>query len=187
MTSTAVNRSAELYRRAGGGDRSAWQELVAEFGPLIRIICRRNGVRGADADDVGGAVWLQFVRRMTSIREPAALPGWLATTAHRECVALSTRRRRQWAHVRQAVVEPVAPSDTKILAEERWAALRSACSALSERDRQLLSLVFADPPLPYVEIGARLGMPHGAIGPTRQRCLARIRRNPRVAALLDDG
>src|ERR1700741_1488742 len=137
MTSIAVNRSAELYRRAGSGDRSAWRELVAEFAPLIRIICRRNGVLGADADDVDGAVWLQFVRRMASIREPAALPGWLATTAHRECVALSIRRRRQWARDRQEVVEPVAPSDTNILAEERWDALRFACAALSERDRQL--------------------------------------------------
>jgi DNA-directed RNA polymerase specialized sigma24 family protein len=74
-----------------------------------------------------------------------------------------------------------------MLADERLASVRHAVRLLPERDRTLLSMLFSDPPTPYADISAALGMPLGAIGPTRQRCLARVRSSAVIAALLADG
>ncbi len=44
----------------------------------------------------------------------------------------------------------------------------------------------ADMPPSYQEVAAALGMPIGAIGPTRQRCLERLRRDPHLTAFSFD-
>ena len=75
----------DLVTRAGNGDKQAWDTLVERYAPLIWSICRRHRLSSADADDVGQRVWLQFVSQLERIRDPAALPGWLATTTQREC------------------------------------------------------------------------------------------------------
>jgi RNA polymerase sigma factor (sigma-70 family) len=122
---------------------------------------------------------------LATIREPNALPGWLATTARRECLLLLRNQNRQIKFDDQHISgQPEPEPDTGLLTEERRIALRDAFTRLPDRDRQLLSMLFADPPMPYTEISTRIGMPIGAIGPTRQRCLARLRRHPAVAALL---
>src|SRR6516162_2877580 len=76
----------DLVISARNGDKQAWEALVERYGPLIWSICRRHCLDGADADDVGQSVWLQLVAHLDKIRDPAALPGWLATTTRRECV-----------------------------------------------------------------------------------------------------
>jgi RNA polymerase sigma factor (sigma-70 family) len=130
-------------------------------------------------------VWLRLVTNLTTIREPKALPKWLMTTAQRECLALLRDRSRQ---VSKETIDQVVPARAEafLLGAERGDAVREAVAGLSDRDRELLELLFCDPPLPYAKISSRLGMPVGSIGPTRQRCLARVRRIPSVAALLDD-
>ena len=75
----------DLVLRARDGDQQAWDALVERYAPLVWSICRRYRLAGADADDVGQAVWLQLVDHIGKIRDPAALPGWLATTTAREC------------------------------------------------------------------------------------------------------
>ena len=75
-----------LVTRARNGDQQAWDALVDRYAPLIWSICRRHRLGGADAGDVGQSVWLQLVDQLDRIRDPAALPGWLATTTRRECV-----------------------------------------------------------------------------------------------------
>jgi len=74
-----------LVRRASSGDRLAWDAVVERYAPLIWCICRRYQLRDADTEDVGQAVWLHLVQHLDSLRDPAALPGWLATTTRREC------------------------------------------------------------------------------------------------------
>jgi RNA polymerase sigma factor (sigma-70 family) len=172
-----------LLAQAGQGVQSAWDQLVERYAPLVWSICRRYGVTGTDADDVGGVVWLTLVTSMATIRDPAALPGWLATTARRECLALLHRRHRQIPVEEPMIVDDMGPADESLLIEERRIALRDACAELPDRDRELLSLLFADPPVSYAKISARLGMPIGAIGPTRQRCLERLRRCRALATL----
>ena len=75
----------DLVTRARDGDKQAWDALVERYAPLFWSICRRYGLGGADADDVGQSVWLRLLEQLDKIRDPAALPGWLATTTRREC------------------------------------------------------------------------------------------------------
>jgi RNA polymerase sigma factor (sigma-70 family) len=75
------------------------------------------------------------------------------------------------------------PPDDALLRVERQAALREALAQLPVPCQQLITLLAEDPPLPYAEISARLGVPVGSIGPTRSRCLAKLRCHPAIAAL----
>ena len=75
-----------LVARARGGDIRAWDTLLERYAPLIWSICRKYRLGPADAEDVGQSVWLCLVAQLDKVREPAALPGWLATTTRRECV-----------------------------------------------------------------------------------------------------
>lgn len=176
-----------LVERARQGEQAAWNQIVERYAPLVWGVCIRFGIFGSDAEDVGANVWLRLVERLDSIREPAALPGWLATTARNECLQYLK------AHKRQVPVDPehmpdqaVPASDEWLLLQERSLVLRTAFAELSERCRSLLSLIFRDPPVQYAEISTRLGMPVGGIGPTRLRCLAALRENPLIASLDED-
>jgi len=77
-----------------------------------------------------------------------------------------------------------APVDHELLVAEQQAALRDAFARLPPACQQLLTLLSADPPVPYAEISARLGIPAGSIGPNRRRCLDRLSRDPAIAALI---
>jgi RNA polymerase sigma factor (sigma-70 family) len=178
-----------LVLRARDGDTQAWDEIVDRFAPLVWSICRRLGLTRLDADDVGQSVWLRLVEHLPAIREPAALPGWLVTTTRRECLrVLRTTREHQplddSAEPAAGAAEPWGMVEHHLLAAEREAALRAAFAHLDRRCQQLLALLVADPPVPYAEIGAKLGMPIGSIGPNRARCLDKLRRSPPVAALI---
>ncbi len=176
-----------LVRCAAEGDESAWCGIVRAYSPLVRSVCRRYGLRDAAAEDIHATVWLRLVDRVGTIREPAALPGWLATNARRECLRQVRRRVREQLTVDLDHIAPsTVPCDTRLLVDERHTAVRQALAQLPQREQRLLSLLFSDPPTPYAKISALLGMPIGAVGPTRQRCLARMRRVPALAALRHD-
>jgi RNA polymerase sigma factor (sigma-70 family) len=174
-----------LWESATRGEEPAWAEIVARYTPLVVGVCRRYRVFNADAEDVAGTVWLRLVSAWTGIREPAALPGWLVTTTRRACVTLLRDKRRQVPSSVDVIDRTEPGVDASVLVNERRDAVRSACRRLPDRDRELLAMLFSDPPTPYADISATLGMPIGAIGPTRQRCLARVRRTAPIAALLD--
>ena len=181
---------ADLVTRASNGENQAWDALVERYAPLIWSICRRYQLGGADAEDVAQAVWLKLVDHLDHLRNPAALPGWLATTARRECgrVLRVGGTSRAWERVVAAENIPdtqTATAEQELLAAERHVALRDAFTRLPPRCQRLLALLIEDPPLPYAEIGARLGIPAGSIGPNRSRCLDRLRRDPVIAALIN--
>ena len=180
---------ADLVTRARKGDEQAWDVLVERYAPLIWSICRHYRLSRADAEDVGQRIWLQFVNHLGTIRDPAALPGWLTTTTRREC-----NRVVRVAHGPQAAGQLLDESipdkqtrtgEQELLAAERHAALRKAFTCLSPSRRQLMAMLIEDPPVPYTEISARLGIPVSSIGPTRRRCLDQIRRHPDIAALIN--
>ena len=183
------NPVAALVIRARDGDERAWAALVDRYAPLIWSLCRRYRLGTTDTGDVGQTVWLLLVNQLGQIRDPAALPGWLATTTRRECTRVL--HRAQMRHV--ARHEPDAENipdgqaetiEQGLLAAERHAALREAFTHLSRRDQQLMALLIEDPPVPYAEISARLGIPVGIIGPNRRRCLDKLRHHPAIAALI---
>lgn len=183
---------AVLVARARIGDNDAWDQLVERFSPLLWSICRGYALPRADAADVCQRVWMYLVEQLPAIRKPEALPGWLVTTARRECVRLLGAARRcppvedplDAAGLGQ-VEDADAAVDRALLAAERDAALRQAFEQLRPECRRLLALLIQDPPVPYAEISARLGMPIGSIGPTRARCLGHLRRCPALAALIE--
>src|SRR5215472_4259179 len=76
---------ADLVMRAATGDKQAWDALVERYAPLVWSICSRYRLGGADAQDVGQSVWLHLVEQLRNLRDPAALPRWLATTTRLEC------------------------------------------------------------------------------------------------------
>lgn len=175
--------ATQLLECAAHGMESAWREIVKRFSPLIFAICHRYGISGVDSQDVAGEVWLRLLANAKEIRDPNALPGWLRTTIRNECLGLLRSRNRQIPTDTELLSEPYQPEfDADLIGAERHRAAREALSHLSQRDRQLLSMLFCDPPIPYKEISATLGIPVGAIGPTRARCLSRARRTPAVAA-----
>ena len=180
-----------LVTRARNGDTQAWHALVERYAPLIWSICRRYRLGDADAQDVGQDVWLHLVRHLDTLRAPAALPGWLATTTRRACDrkvrSTADSPAARW-YLLDADILPdkrAATADQELLEAERHAALREALAALPPSGRQLIAMLTADPPVPYTEISARLGIPVGSIGPTRRRCLDKIRRHPAITALIN--
>jgi RNA polymerase sigma factor (sigma-70 family) len=178
---------APLLESAAQGTESAWHEIIERFEPLVLAICRRHGIWDADAQDVGASVWLRLVTNLKNIRQPEALPGWLRSTTQRECLMLLQHRHRQIPIDGTLIGEVVEPEfDADLINRERREAAHRAIAKLPRRDQELLSMLFADPPKTYKEISTTLGIPIGAIGPTRARCLARARRIPAIAALHTD-
>jgi RNA polymerase sigma factor (sigma-70 family) len=179
-----------LVARARSGDRQAWDALIERYAPLIWSICRRHRLGRADADDVGQSVWLRLLDQLDRVREPAALPGWLSTTTRRECLRVLSAAQGPHATIYALDVESLpdqraGTADQELLAAERQAALRAAFTQLPPNGQQLLALLTADPPTPYADISAQLGIPVGSIGPTRSRYLDKIRRHPAIAALIN--
>ena len=181
---------ARLVAQARDGDKDAWDAIVDRYAPLIWSICRRYQLDRTDADDVAQSVWLRLVDQLEVIREPAALPGWIATTTRRECGRVVTAARRREAFGSGLDAENIPDgrpdeAETEVLMAERNAALREAFGALPAPCQRLLALLITDPPVSYADISAELGIAVGSIGPSRARCLERVRRHPAVAALIN--
>ena len=179
-----------LVPRAKSGDKQAWDTLVERYAPLVWSICRSHRLSRADADDVSQSVWLLLVDQLDKIRCPAALPGWLTTTTQRECGRIRRAARGPHAawQVRDAENIPdsqAGTADQGLLSAERQAALREAFAHLPPCCQQPIALLIQDPPVPYAQISATLGIPVGGIGPTRSRCLDKLRRHPAIAALIN--
>ena len=176
-----------LVNRAARGDPAAWNEIVERYAPLVWGICTRFQLSNHDREDVGQNVWLLLVEQLGKLREPAALPGWLATTTHREClrVVTATHKSERLATGLDDAPEFVNNTmiDEEILMAERNAALRAAFAELPPRCQQLLAMLLSDPPHSYAAISATLDIPIGSIGPQRARCLERMRRSTALATL----
>ncbi|RFU22489.1 RNA polymerase sigma factor [Geodermatophilus marinus] len=186
--------TAELLRRAAHGDRTAWQHVVERYGPLVWSVVHGFRLPEAQAADAVQTTWLRLFEHAGAIREPERLPGWLRTTARRACLEGIGRARREqpWnPHGRQGLGRERAceridgDPEASLLRREQLASVRSAVRELPERSQRLLELLVASPPLSYEEIGGRLGMPVGSIGPTRARLLARLRTDLAAAGLTD--
>ncbi len=174
-----------LVAEATEGNQAAWTVIVDRYAALVWSICVRFRLSESDAADVVQTVWLRTVERLSTLREPAALPGWLATTTRRECIKASGSGRTSWPLGELAATLPAdedstAP-DVELLAAERRAMVREAFAQLPEHCRRLLALLVSDEQHSYADISARLHISVGSIGPTRGRCLDKLRACPAVA------
>jgi RNA polymerase sigma factor (sigma-70 family) len=138
-----------LVGLAANGDRLAWDQLVDRYAPLVWSICRRYRLTQADADDVSQSVWLRLVENLANLREPQALPGWLATTTSREClrVVRSGMRERpaDELHLEMEVLSDTDPVEQGFVAAELRDALREAYRQLPDRCRDLFGVVDGRP------------------------------------------
>jgi RNA polymerase sigma factor (sigma-70 family) len=169
---------ADLVRAAAGGDKRAWHRLVEEFQALIWAVARAHRLDAADAADVSQATWLALLTHLGSLREPARVGAWVATTARRECL-----RRLRAGELTVPLGEGGDEYESSerlpgqaLLLRERDDALRRGLSRLRASDQALLRLLVADPRPSYEEIATALDIPIGSIGPTRQRALERLRQ-----------
>jgi RNA polymerase sigma factor (sigma-70 family) len=179
---------AELVDAARAGCPGAWREVVARFDTGLHAIARGYGLDAASVDDAVQQTWLATVTHLAALREPAALAGWLRRILHRECLRAAGRNHREVPVAEQRLGDPVSPAQVALrpdppqppeeeaIRHEQLAALRDAVRRrLSAREQELWALL-ADAAEPsYGEISRRLGLPIGSIGPTRARCIAKLR------------
>lgn len=187
MTELSTLEDAQLAARCAQGEAAAWRVLVQRYQRLVYAVARRGGLDEHGAADVFQTVFMRLLEALPRIEQPDRLQAWIVTTAKREVFLLIKRGRRtesmtgtpdaqgesdEWD------VADEAPLPEEMLGElQQLHALRLGLDRLDKRCRDLLELLFVDDEdrLSYEEISARLGMPAGSIGPTRSRCLGKLR------------
>jgi RNA polymerase sigma factor (sigma-70 family) len=174
-----------LVRAAVAGDDVALTRLVDRFDRMLRRVARSFRLGSWDVDDVVQATWLQFLQHGHTLREPAAVSGWLATTTRRQCLQMLQRQTRELLTDEPAAgaSSGLAEPDRELLARERRELLHGALAELPARPRSLMKVLVTKPDLSYEEVGQLLAMPVGSIGPTRARSLDRLRHSNKLQAL----
>jgi RNA polymerase sigma factor (sigma-70 family) len=173
-------------RAAGAGDQGAWNSLVERYSGLVWNVARGHRLGNADACDVAQTVWLRLVESLPQLREPAAVGGWLATTARNESLRLLRRSGREV--VEDDLGLDARPADEAyspeavVEARERRDLVRRALEVLPLRCQTLLRALAYSADYSYADISVALDMPIGSIGPTRGRCLDRLRQGLRADA-----
>jgi RNA polymerase sigma factor (sigma-70 family) len=176
MASLARATHGELLARAAEGDQESWNALVDRFSQMVWSIARGFMLDEATAKDVTQTVWLRLVENVDRIKDPERLPGWLATTCRREALRVKGARERMVPTDFEFDVAAESPSlDAMLVEDEEAREVLAAFGALNEECQQLLRLLCTDPPLSYEEIAEIVARPIGSLGPTRSRCLERLK------------
>jgi len=169
--------NGELVAAAAAGDQKAWDALVDRFNSLLWNIARQYRLSPADAADVVQTTWLKLVENLDRIADPERLPGWLSTTARRECLRVSRRTDLPRPGDDFAIIPDDGPAPgERLLREEQDAALWAALARLGQACQRLIRLLISDPPPSYAQVAVIMEMKVGSIGPTRQRCLNQLRK-----------
>lgn len=171
------------------GDSASWEALVRRYQRLVYSIPIRAGLGEEAAADVFQQVFITLFEKLDTLEQPERIAAWLTTTARRESWRVGRRSRAAGSSLSIDIDEETLaiPDEAPLPNEtveriEAQHAIRLAVEALDERCRELLKLLFYsfEPP-PYVEIAARLGVAEGSIGPTRARCLQKLRKRIEAA------
>jgi RNA polymerase sigma factor (sigma-70 family) len=171
-------RAGRLFAEYRDGDQAKMGDLVRILTPILWHTARSSRLDAATAEDVLQTIWLALVRKSDTITEPLAVLQWLVVSTKREAWRAAKDRVRYKTENLEST--PVAPNDTSsiedtVLRDETDGRLWRHIAALPERCQTLLRVIaFADRP-DYAELARALGMPQGSIGPTRGRCLAKLR------------
>jgi len=169
------------------GDQDAWNALVDRYSALIYSIPLKHGLSEQDAADVFQSVCVTLLEKMGSIRDPRGLPAWIITTTTRQCWAVMRQHHREVGRLAGGpeaaevdLPDPDPLPDEELVSLERQHVVRAAVARLSSNCRVLVEALFSDDPLSYHELAEVLGVPLNSLGPTRSRCLSKLKR------LLDD-
>ncbi|MCA9728758.1 MAG: sigma-70 family RNA polymerase sigma factor [Candidatus Eisenbacteria bacterium] len=171
----------DLVRRLGSGDSHAWEALLEERGPLILAVGRRLGLDPEERRDLFQNVFLKVFRTLHQLEDPGRLTSWLYTIAYHE--GLRQRANTGRSRAREAALQHRGepnPSLSEVELKERLALaadLRTAIDRLDTRCAKLLLALYLEDPTPsYQQIAETLGAPIGSVGPTRARCLEKLKR-----------
>jgi RNA polymerase sigma factor (sigma-70 family) len=172
----ALDVSAHLTA-AGAGDAAAWRTIIDRYQRLVWATVRGHRLSDADSSDVVQTTWLRLVEYLDRIEDPERLGAWLVTTARRESLrVMATSARTIPTDDQSDLVDARMRPEAELLVHERDALLRQGLGAISESCQTLLRVLAAEPPPSYEEVSAALDMPIGSIGPTRRRCMERLRK-----------
>ena len=188
MDNNDSDDDAALVARCRRGDGSAWAALVLRYQRLVYTIVGRAGLDTHTAADVFQTVFSRLVQHLPQLAQPERLQAWIVTTAKREALRVREIGRRTVSTTRSdddadGGAEFDLPDDAPLAEDalselQQLHLLRLGLQRLDDRCRDLLTLLFRDDDerLPYEQVAQRLGMPQGSIGPTRSRCLDKLRR-----------
>jgi RNA polymerase sigma factor (sigma-70 family) len=175
---TRWERAADLFARWREGDGRAMDQLVRLMTPVLWQVVRAYGLDHSLAQDVVQTTWLTLVRRHETIVEPRAVSGWLTTCARREAWRVGKLQRRA-DPTESEQLEPHLPThesaEHTAAQSDEARRLWDAVARLNERCQRLLRVVAFEERPDYARIAQDLSMPIGSIGPTRQRCLGKLR------------
>jgi RNA polymerase sigma factor (sigma-70 family) len=173
---------ARLVARCLAGEPRAWDALVRRHERLVYAVARSWRLSDEDLGDCFQEVFAALVKGLPRLRDARTLVRWLSSTTERVARTIALRRRREQAlQVSEPEVLDNQPADGAPLGAdlerlESQALVRLAMSGLSERcQRLLLALYYEDPAPPYAQLARRLGVPVGSLGPTRARCMEKLR------------
>ncbi|MGI9605993.1 MAG: RNA polymerase sigma factor [Acidimicrobiales bacterium] len=166
-----------LVRAAAAGDEDSWNALVDEFTGLIWTVARSFRLDETTSADVVQECWCRLASNLDRIREPERIAAWLTSTAKHEALRVLRiqDRQRPTDFDDERLLGIDDPADEALIDEECFAELYDALLVLAPRCQQLLRLLVAEPKIPYEDIADIVGMPVGSIGPTRARCLDKLR------------
>lgn len=176
----------QVLRRHRLGDGRAMGEMIREYEPMMRAVARRYLTSASDVDDAVQDAWASFVRAEHTIAHPERLAGWLCVTVARAALGIAKRQRRcePTDEARLTAMVCAWTDDLEgIDGAHRRRLVRRALSRLNPRDLQLIELLMSDEDLSYAVVSERVGCPIGSIGPTRQRALVKLAREPELREL----
>ncbi len=171
-------RIAGLVSAAREGSDDALGQIVAELSPLLWQVARAAGLSSGDAEDVLQTVWMRLLSHLDGIRTSTALTAWLVVTTRREAWRVRAAGRRHLPADQDwlaALPDQGAKPEEQAIIDEQRHTLWAAIGQLSPRCQELLRIIAFVPRPDYQAVAAELGMPVGSIGPTRGRCLSKLR------------
>jgi RNA polymerase sigma factor (sigma-70 family) len=171
-------RLADLLDAARGGNDDAIGQITAELSPMLWHVARAAGLNTDDAEDVVQTVWERLLSHLGDIRVPPSLVSWLVVTTRHEAWRIRSTGRRQLPADQEWLTDlpdHATGTEEQVVIDEQHRALWLAFGKLSAQCQELLRIVALVPRPDYQSVSARLGMPVGSIGPTRGRCLDKIR------------
>jgi RNA polymerase sigma factor (sigma-70 family) len=175
---TLATRAGSLFEQFRAGDETKMADLVTLLTPILWHTARSQRLDAHSAEDVVQSAWLALIRNSAAITSPVAVLHWMIVTVRREAWRTAAKQSKVDAvEFEELQSRPSAddPPDQRLLRSADASALWHHIARLPLRCQQLLRVIaFADRP-DYSAVAGALGMPVGSIGPTRGRCLAKLR------------
>jgi RNA polymerase sigma factor (sigma-70 family) len=181
---TPWSAAAPAFLRWRDGESDGLDDLVRLLSPVLWQVVRATGLDRDRAEDVVQTTWIALVDHADSITSPQGIAAWLCTSARREAWRAGRQASRERPVEDQVLAHGLPDHESpehQVVLEDEAALVRDCLDKLPERCQKLLRIVAAGPRPNYTDVASTLGMPVGSIGPTRGRCLDKLRHELTLA------